>query len=179
MSNQKLWQQYQAILEKADFIVTYSALSDEISVEKTPHFEIIKDKPKFLVQPTHKIEPKEVANEIKSFIENLILSPRHCCAGAGTLSNTHRVFSGPRRALIFLPGQKYDLKGTRHGRGFGWYDRLLAELPSNWIRVGIADESKISITPLTRNKWDQPMDWLVWKDKNGLWKIIKTPNQRN
>jgi len=155
MSKPELWQQYGALLEKADFIITYSALSDEIPVEQTPHFEIIKNKPTFIVPPTNKIEPKDVADKIISAFATCTLIPVPC-------------------PLIFLPGQKFDLTGARHGRGFGWYDKLLAELPNEWIRIGVAKENQISQTPLKRNLWDQPIDWLLWQSQENSWKIIET-----
>jgi hypothetical protein len=151
MTNPELWQQYQALLKNVDFVVTYSALSDEIPVEETPNFEIIKNKPQFIVPPTHKIEPKEVGCQAL-FCTKKYLTPS---------------------VIIFLPGQKFDLAGTRKGRGFGWYDKLLAELPTDWIRIGVANENQISQTPLVRNQWDQPVYWLVWKE-NRSWEITKT-----
>jgi hypothetical protein len=224
MSNSELWQQYRLLLLKADFVVTYSALSDEIPIEEIPNFELIEDKPKFVVPPTHKIEPKEVAKEIQNNM--LLASPlavfrrRHlpnqgsastenvslgafsvAALGLATVSRSrfakcsrdiaptlgvhakHKQLCLARSPsptpchLIFLPGQKFDLTGTRKGRGFGWYDRLLAELPSDWIRVGIATESQLENITLIRNPWDQPIDWLIWKKKN-YWEIIET-KQKN
>lgn len=203
MSNPKLWQQYRDLLEKADFVVTYSALSDEIASEKIPLFEIVKDKPKFVVPTTHKIEPKEVADKINKNM--LPASPlavfrrlglatvsrsrfaKCSCDIAPTLGvrAKHKQLCLARSPspspchIIFLPGQKFDLTGTRKGRGFGWYDRLLTELPIDWIRIGVAKEKQLSKTPLKRYPWDQPVDWLVWKNTENVWEITKTPNRRD
>jgi 5,10-methenyltetrahydrofolate synthetase len=158
MTNPELWQQYRSLLDKANFIIIYAALSDEIDINKVPHFEIVKDKPTFVVPPTHKIEPKEVAKVIINTVAAACaLKPVPC-------------------TLIFLPGQKFDLTGTRKGRGYGWYDRLLAELPNNWIRIGVATASQIESTPLIRNPWDQPIDWLIWRDETDRWNMTKTKN---
>ncbi len=77
------------------------------------------------------------------------------------------------RAFILVPGQKFDRQGTRHGRGFGWYDRLLARLPKQWIRIGLTDEAHLSPAPLVRNDWDEPMDWIVCQNENG-WEYHET-----
>lgn len=62
---------------------------------------------------------------------------------------------------ILVPGRKFDVYGTRHGRGHGWYDRFLSCLPREWIRIGITTESDLSFARLSRQSWDEPMDWLL------------------
>lgn len=64
-------------------------------------------------------------------------------------------------AAVFLPGKQFDALGTRHGRGGGWYDRFLAAVPSSWVRIGFCTESQFSETPLFRQPWDQPVDYVV------------------
>jgi 5,10-methenyltetrahydrofolate synthetase len=66
-----------------------------------------------------------------------------------------------RPVVIFLPGRAFDSLGTRHGRGHGWYDRLLSNLPKDWVRVGVLNEAQFSEVPLVRQEWDQPVDFLL------------------
>jgi len=40
-----------------------------------------------------------------------------------------------KRVVVLVPGQRFDSLGNRHGRGGGWYDRFLAAVPADWIRV--------------------------------------------
>ena len=39
--------------------------------------------------------------------------------------------------IIFVPGLAFTVDGARLGRGRGFYDRLLAALPSHILRVGV------------------------------------------
>lgn len=62
---------------------------------------------------------------------------------------------------LFIPGQRFDANGTRHGRGYGWYDRLLSRLPKHWLRIGISRHDQWSDVPLKREPWDELMDWVI------------------
>jgi len=62
---------------------------------------------------------------------------------------------------ILIPGRMFDTTGTRHGRGGGWYDRFLSQIPKSWIRIGITDTKHFSKDILARNSWDEPMDWVI------------------
>ncbi len=65
---------------------------------------------------------------------------------------------GTARAAILMPGRSFDALGTRHGQGGGWYDRFLALVPSEWLRIGFCYERQFSPAPLVRQPWDQAMD---------------------
>ncbi len=70
--------------------------------------------------------------------------------------------------VIFVPGRSFDALGTRHGRGGGWYDRFLAEVPKQWFRVGFCYETQFSEMPLVRESWDQPMDTVAVVSPSGV-----------
>lgn len=75
-------------------------------------------------------------------------------------------FSGNDKILILVPGKEFDRFGTRHGRGKGWYDRLLSALPQKWTRVGICHQHQLYVKKLVRQSWDMPMDWLIVVEPN-------------
>ena len=64
--------------------------------------------------------------------------------------------------LMLIPGTKFDNLGNRHGRGGGWYDRLLEKAPGEWVKIGICKPDNYQAEPLANLKpWDQPMDYVV------------------
>lgn len=74
-------------------------------------------------------------------------------------------FAASGDTVIFIPGRKFDTLGTRHGQGGGWYDRFLAHAPREWLRIGFCYSDQLSPTPLTRESWDQAMDYVVAIDR--------------
>jgi 5-formyltetrahydrofolate cyclo-ligase len=70
-----------------------------------------------------------------------------------------------RKTVVFLPGTGFDATGTRHGRGGGWYDRFLSSVPSEWLRVGICTDAQFSTMPLTRESWDEPVNYVAVCDE--------------
>lgn len=81
------------------------------------------------------------------------------------------------RVYILIPGTQFDAEGTRVGKGGGWYDRFLSKVPKEWLRVGICSDSQFSEDPLTRNPWDEPMDYVAIREKDS-WRIAKSPTPR-
>lgn len=74
---------------------------------------------------------------------------------------------------VLVPGTRFDIYGTRHGRGEGWYDRFLSKVPTAWLKVGITDAPRLSLEQLPRQAWDQPVDFIIAYSKNS-WDIYKT-----
>ncbi len=77
------------------------------------------------------------------------------------------------KVLILIPGTRFDLWGTRHGNGGGWYDKFLSKVPNKWVRIGVCKKAQLSHTNLKREGWDQPVDWVVVKEGRFLWRIYK------
>lgn len=75
------------------------------------------------------------------------------------------------RVAVFVPGQRFDSFGTRHGRGHGWYDRFLSGIPREWFRVGVLNADQFSNALLERKSWDEPMDALLISE-NSAWRIV-------
>ena len=67
---------------------------------------------------------------------------------------------GDLPVAVFIPGRQFDVLGTRYGQGGGWYDRFLARVPSEWLRIGFCYEYQFSAEALKREDWDQPMDYV-------------------
>jgi 5-formyltetrahydrofolate cyclo-ligase len=72
---------------------------------------------------------------------------------------------GKLDTAILIPGRRFDASGTRHGQGGGWYDRFLANVPREWLRIGFCFSDQLSLTPLKRESWDQAMDYVVAIDR--------------
>lgn len=68
---------------------------------------------------------------------------------------------GNAPGAVLMPGRRFDAAGTRHGQGGGWYDRFLARVPDEWLRIGFSYDDQLSPTPLIRKEWDQQMDYVV------------------
>lgn len=59
--------------------------------------------------------------------------------------------------IVLVPGLAFTAEGGRLGRGRGYYDRLLAGLPSKILRVGICFARQI-VPSLPAEAHDQPVD---------------------
>ena len=135
-----------AALRAADFIVGFSTLAGE------------SDFGNFLKE--HGIETKG-----HSTLTDKNISPHEFAVG---LSKMHR----EDKVVIFIPGREFDHSGTRHGRGGGWYDRFLKDVPRDWLRIGVLTQNQLSETPLTRESWDEPMDYLLFVTR-GSWMALE------
>ncbi len=62
---------------------------------------------------------------------------------------------------VLVPGVAFDICGGRLGYGAGIYDRLLAGLRQNSLRVGMAFDCQVRREPLPQELHDEQMDYLV------------------
>ena len=62
--------------------------------------------------------------------------------------------------LILVPGVAFTRSGERLGRGGGFYDRLLASLPSHTCRIGVCFDAQI-LPELPVETHDQRVDFLA------------------
>ena len=75
--------------------------------------------------------------------------------------------------FVLVPGRKFDRYGGRHGKGYGWYDRFLSIIPTEWVRIGICSKNEFSDTKLALQKWDAVVDWVIVYDA-GVYKFYET-----
>jgi len=73
--------------------------------------------------------------------------------------------------LAVIPGQAFDLKCNRMGRGKGYYDRLLPEL--NCVKAGVGYDFRI-VPQLPCDAWDIPLDMVVTPTRT----ILRSDPQR-
>lgn len=62
--------------------------------------------------------------------------------------------------VVVVPGVVFDERGSRLGRGGGFYDRFLARLDRATMRVGAAFERQV-VEHVPTDPWDQRLDVLV------------------
>lgn len=74
---------------------------------------------------------------------------------------------------VLIPGHRFDIHGNRHGRGGGWFDRFLSNIPRAWLRIGIAPESNVFRRKLQRERWDEPVDWIISRTPSS-WRVFET-----
>ncbi len=76
---------------------------------------------------------------------------------------------------ILIPGKEFDIFGTRHGYGYGWYDRFLSQTPKKWLRIGVIESSKLFQDKLIKQSWDEPVDWIFsYNQATFSWEIYET-----
>ncbi len=65
--------------------------------------------------------------------------------------------------LALVPGLAFDQGGGRLGRGGGHYDRLLARLRADCLRVGVCFSGQL-VARVPRDPWDQSVDVVATED---------------
>jgi 5,10-methenyltetrahydrofolate synthetase len=126
-------------LRTADVVVSYAPLPDE------PDAKAVLAKHGFLGKVVHAPQDHKV-------------SPHDFAVALHTIHEDKNV-------CILVPGRKFDMHGTRHGRGGGWYDRFLSAVPRQWLKIGLALPHHVSEEKLERKSWDQPMDYVLVCEK--------------
>jgi len=140
------------LIDSSQILVSYSPLGDEI---RPIDFSIIKDFSGLVVAIPNKNFPDP--------FDYSIWLKKYC---------------GKRKTVVLIPGQQFDLFGTRYGRGGGWYDRLLSQLPNDWLRIGLAKNKRIVRCRLPHQPHDEPVDWLIGRVANG-WRAFETKARTN
>lgn len=63
--------------------------------------------------------------------------------------------------LILVPGVAFTAGGLRCGRGGGFYDRLLANLPASACKVGVCFAEQV-VEEVPMEAHDFPVDTVIW-----------------
>lgn len=72
------------------------------------------------------------------------------------------VTHSPPLDAVLVPGVAFGRSGERLGRGAGWYDRALRELPEKTVRVGVTFDSQIAPEgALPVDPWDERVGFLI------------------
>ena len=139
------------LLADCDSVIVYKPMVDEVDYKKVYVLKsaLRKIKNKITLSQSKNTDPFATANKIKKQI-------------------------GKAKTFLLIPGQKFDVHGTRQGRGLGWYDRFLSKTPKSWIKIGLANHSQFAFDRLKRQKWDVPMDWvIICGEDNSRYAIIR------
>jgi 5,10-methenyltetrahydrofolate synthetase len=131
----------ESLLEDCEYAIVYKPLKDEVDFKK---IHILKDALKRIERTKNKIvlsqsKNKDPFEQAKQIIKTV----------------------GKSKTFLLIPGQQFDIDGTRKGRGVGWYDRFLSKVPKDWLKIGIANHKQFSTEKLQRQEWDEPMDWVI------------------
>lgn len=118
-----------------DTCILYTPLSDEVDYADI-YFPIKLPQNKIYLPSDKNSDPFELASNLSIKLSN-------------------------KKVFLLIPGTKFDKFGTRHGRGGGWYDRFLSNVPRSWIRIGVTDISNFSDLKLQKNKWDEEVDYVL------------------
>ena len=61
---------------------------------------------------------------------------------------------------IFIPGLAFSSDGGRLGFGGGWYDRLLARIPEETVKIGVCWD-RLVINDVPMDSWDIRVDGVL------------------
>lgn len=73
------------------------------------------------------------------------------------------VKEAPPVEVLLAPGIAFDRRGGRLGFGRGYFDRLIAKMPSDMLRFGIAYSCQL-VDEIPLEPWDELMDAIITED---------------
>ncbi len=142
--------QLSSLLSSVEHVISYQPLRTEVSIS----LFIPENTQVHLIPARASLDPHEIAGAMKDAV-------------------------GESSCAILIPGRQFDASGTRHGQGGGWYDRFLAEMPKEWLRIGFCFDDQFSEVPLVRQSWDQAMDYVVVVDRKDTSLKLYTDDARD
>lgn len=115
-----------------------------------------------------------------ALVKNIVVIPRDIHADVATWARTCvTTLKRQKNVCVAVPGTAFDMYGTRHGHGGGWYDRFLSYLPKEWTRIGVATPQTFTINKtLTRQSWDEPVDYVLVYDASASSWIVHEASLR-
>ncbi len=148
-----------ALWRNASTILSYWPLPEEPDIGALHRYALQKRKRVALAHPLHPGEYRIMPS--KKAFPQCGSSPLVIAAIMNTwVALPHKIMQ--RAMLLLIPGLAFDRRGYRLGRGSGWYDKLLGEVPppaAPTVTVGICYTRQL-LTMLPVGSQDQPMEWL-------------------
>lgn len=139
-------------IQKAEVLLLYNALPDEISLAPLLDFLYKKENPPTLLLPIVKGEELEL--KIYQGLNSLQIG------AYGILEPTGEVFTEYSNIEIaIIPGVAFNQSGIRVGRGKGFYDRLLPHLTEAY-KIGVCFPCQL-IGDLPSEPHDVPMNTVI------------------
>jgi len=145
--NVKMLGNLSQIISKSDFCVLYEPLLGEIDPHILP---LTLPSRRIITSLDHRSDPKKSAQNVCEKFHDL-------------------------NGFILIPGHRFDKFGGRHGRGYGWYDRFLSNVPVVWKKIGVCTRSQFSEIKLPLEEWDVLMNVVIVED-HGIFIIYETKN---
>mgnify|MGYP006277860939 CR=1 FL=1 len=142
--------------ENANEVMTYLSFGYEVDTFKICR-TILEDK-KQLAVPKMSAEEQTMSACQVDTLEHGLIPNRY-----GILepeNGSHRKVDPFEIDLVIVPGIAFASDGTRLGRGGGHFDRFLADIRPDALKVGICFASQRADT-LPSDPWDQPVDCIV------------------
>lgn len=130
-------------------VMTYLAMPDEIDLSGL----LALDRCRFCVPRIDEADSLEVRWLDEARLE------RHPY-GFDQPTTTSELVDPPELDVVLVPGRAFDRTGRRLGRGGGYYDRFLANLPRGVVRVGIATNETI-VEEVPAGTGDMRVDWVA------------------
>ena len=140
--------------KKSKFVMLYASKEDEVSTDDMidEALEMGKRVALPLVVSKETIVPKEVKNRHKDLEKGHfeIFEPRKC----------QKEVELGKIDLVVVPGVAFDKNNVRLGRGKGYYDRFLKNLPPGKTTIGIAYDFQI-VESLPKYSHDIPVSKVI------------------
>ena len=140
--------------KKSKLVMLYASKNEEVNTREIidEALEMGKRVALPLVVSSKKIVPKEITSRHTDLGKGSygIYEPRECQKDVqlGSID------------LVIVPGVAFDRKNTRLGRGKGYYDNFLKDLPSKTITIGLAFDFQI-VESLPRHSRDIPLSKII------------------
>lgn len=140
--------------KKAKIVMLYASREDEVETHRM--IEEAVEAGKIVALPrcasAKGILPKEIKNANTDLEKGTygIYEPRE----------TQKDIRSEEIDLIVVPGVAFDRKNRRLGRGKGYYDRFLAQLPRDKVTVGLAFDIQI-VENLPHDSDDRPVSKII------------------
>lgn len=140
--------------EKAIYVMLYASLSEEVDTTRIidEALEIGKKVALPRCESPEKIVPKQITDRRSDLEKGSygIYEPKECQKNV-KLEDID---------LIVVPGIAFDKEQNRLGRGKGYYDKFLNELPGNKVTVGLAFDFQI-VGNLPKDSHDIPVSKVI------------------